>query len=131
MTEARINEAREQYRPAACRAALLYFTMNELQAIHPMYHFSLKVPALSLWGSSNGNCSQCHRITQGFSWKGLKPILFHPCLGRDLPLSLSRKSCSFNILLNGKLFFLSYKEVFGGDGGLNVHPGLLPNNFLP
>uniref|UniRef100_A0A803V436 Dynein axonemal heavy chain 17 n=1 Tax=Ficedula albicollis TaxID=59894 RepID=A0A803V436_FICAL len=42
VTEARINEAREQYRPAACRAALLYFTMSELHAIHPMYQFSLK-----------------------------------------------------------------------------------------
>ncbi|XP_068888721.1 dynein axonemal heavy chain 9 isoform X1 [Aphelocoma coerulescens] len=41
-TEARINEAREHYRPAACRASLLYFTMNELHAIHPMYQFSLK-----------------------------------------------------------------------------------------
>ncbi|NXA80882.1 DYH9 protein, partial [Thryothorus ludovicianus] len=42
VAEARINEAREQYRPAAGRAALLYFTMNELHAIHPMYQFSLK-----------------------------------------------------------------------------------------
>lgn len=68
VTEARINEAREQYRPAACRASLLYFTMNELHAIHPMYQFSLKVPALL------GGCSlfvgfikrelQSHRITE-------------------------------------------------------------------
>ncbi|NXB68815.1 DYH9 protein, partial [Struthidea cinerea] len=42
VTEARINEAREHYRPAAGRAALLYFAMNELHAIHPMYQFSLK-----------------------------------------------------------------------------------------
>ncbi|NXH32764.1 DYH9 protein, partial [Myiagra hebetior] len=42
VTEARINEAREHYRPAACRASLLYFTMSELHAIHPMYQFSLK-----------------------------------------------------------------------------------------
>ncbi|NXA70989.1 DYH9 protein, partial [Mohoua ochrocephala] len=42
VTEARINEAREHYRPAAGRASLLYFTMNELHAIHPMYQFSLK-----------------------------------------------------------------------------------------
>ncbi|NXB29063.1 DYH9 protein, partial [Eulacestoma nigropectus] len=42
VTEARINEAREHYRPAACRASLLYFTMNQLHAIHPMYQFSLK-----------------------------------------------------------------------------------------
>ncbi|NWT53909.1 DYH9 protein, partial [Erythrocercus mccallii] len=41
-TESRINEAREHYRPAAARAALLYFTMSQLHAIHPMYQFSLK-----------------------------------------------------------------------------------------
>lgn len=43
MTETKINEAREHYRPAAARASLLYFTMNDLHAIHPMYQFSLKV----------------------------------------------------------------------------------------
>ncbi|XP_064531689.1 dynein axonemal heavy chain 9 isoform X4 [Pseudopipra pipra] len=42
VTEAKINEAREHYRPAAARASLLYFTMNELHNIHPMYQFSLK-----------------------------------------------------------------------------------------
>ncbi|NXS46386.1 DYH9 protein, partial [Balaeniceps rex] len=42
VTEAKINEAREHYRPAAARASLLYFTMNDLHAIHPMYQFSLK-----------------------------------------------------------------------------------------
>ncbi|XP_068510645.1 dynein axonemal heavy chain 9 isoform X5 [Anas acuta] len=42
VTEAKINEAREHYRPAAAQASLLYFTMNDLHAIHPMYQFSLK-----------------------------------------------------------------------------------------
>ncbi|XP_054702769.1 dynein axonemal heavy chain 9 isoform X1 [Grus americana] len=42
VTETKINEAREHYRPAAARASLLYFTMNNLHAIHPMYQFSLK-----------------------------------------------------------------------------------------
>ncbi|NWR90162.1 DYH9 protein, partial [Furnarius figulus] len=42
VTEAKINEAREHYRPAAARASLLYFTMNDLHNIHPMYQFSLK-----------------------------------------------------------------------------------------
>ncbi|KAM6240343.1 dynein axonemal heavy chain 9 isoform 4-T5 [Spheniscus humboldti] len=42
ITETKINEAREHYRPAAARASLLYFTMNDLHAIHPMYQFSLK-----------------------------------------------------------------------------------------
>ncbi|NXF09729.1 DYH9 protein, partial [Smithornis capensis] len=41
-TEARINEAREHYRPAAARASLLYFTMSDLHSVHPMYQFSLK-----------------------------------------------------------------------------------------
>uniref|UniRef100_A0AAQ5YU21 Dynein axonemal heavy chain 17 n=1 Tax=Amphiprion ocellaris TaxID=80972 RepID=A0AAQ5YU21_AMPOC len=42
VTEAKINEARECYRPAAARASLLYFIMNDLNKIHPMYQFSLK-----------------------------------------------------------------------------------------
>ncbi|CAL8281941.1 unnamed protein product [Merluccius merluccius] len=42
VTEAKINEAREHYRTAAARASLLYFIMNDLNKIHPMYQFSLK-----------------------------------------------------------------------------------------
>ncbi|OCT60754.1 dynein heavy chain 9, axonemal isoform X2 [Xenopus laevis] len=42
VTETKINEAREHYRPAAARASLLYFIMNDLNKIHPMYQFSLK-----------------------------------------------------------------------------------------
>uniref|UniRef100_H2YYB5 AAA+ ATPase domain-containing protein n=1 Tax=Ciona savignyi TaxID=51511 RepID=H2YYB5_CIOSA len=41
-TELQINEAREHYRPAAARASLLYFILNDLNKIHPMYQFSLK-----------------------------------------------------------------------------------------
>mgnify|MGYP001791939022 CR=1 FL=1 len=43
ITEVKINEAREHYRPAAARASLLYFILNELFKINPMYQFSLKV----------------------------------------------------------------------------------------
>ncbi|XP_077899023.1 dynein axonemal heavy chain 9 isoform X4 [Ictidomys tridecemlineatus] len=42
VTEVKINEAREHYRPAAAQASLLYFIMNDLSKIHPMYQFSLK-----------------------------------------------------------------------------------------
>ncbi|CAJ0928425.1 unnamed protein product [Ranitomeya imitator] len=42
VTEVKLNEAREHYRPAAARASLLYFIMNDLNKIHPMYQFSLK-----------------------------------------------------------------------------------------
>eukprot|EP00066_Takifugu_rubripes_P027828 XP_011617094.1 PREDICTED: dynein heavy chain 9, axonemal [Takifugu rubripes] len=42
VTEVKINEAREHYRPAAAQASLLYFIMNDLNKIHPMYQFSLK-----------------------------------------------------------------------------------------
>jgi len=41
-TEIEINTARENYRPAAARASLLYFIINELYKIHPMYQVSLK-----------------------------------------------------------------------------------------
>lgn len=48
VNEVKINEAREHYRPVAVRASLLYFIMNDLNKINPMYQFSLKVgPHLS------------------------------------------------------------------------------------
>lgn len=42
VTTIKIDEARELYRPAAARASLIYFIMNDLHKIHPMYQFSLK-----------------------------------------------------------------------------------------
>ena len=45
ITEVKINEAREMYRPAAARASLLYFILNDLSTINPIYVFSLKVRA--------------------------------------------------------------------------------------
>ncbi|XP_016061753.1 PREDICTED: dynein heavy chain 17, axonemal [Miniopterus natalensis] len=42
ITEIKINEARENYRPAAERASLLYFILNDLNKISPIYQFSLK-----------------------------------------------------------------------------------------
>merc|ERR1711881_598159 len=42
ITEKNINEAREHYRLAAIRASLLYFILNDLNKINPMYQFSLK-----------------------------------------------------------------------------------------
>ena len=45
ITEKKINEARENYRPAAARSSLLYFILNDLEKINPLYQFSLKVSA--------------------------------------------------------------------------------------
>ena len=42
ITEQKINEAREHYRRGAERASLLYFIIDDLNKIHPMYQFSLK-----------------------------------------------------------------------------------------
>ena len=42
ITSAEIDVAREFYRPAAARASVLYFILNDLNKIHPMYQFSLK-----------------------------------------------------------------------------------------
>jgi dynein heavy chain len=40
-TEKKINETRGLYRPVAARASLLYFLLNELNRINPMYQYSL------------------------------------------------------------------------------------------
>jgi dynein heavy chain len=42
VTEVEINTAREKYRPAAARGALLYFIVSVLEKLHPMYQVSLK-----------------------------------------------------------------------------------------
>lgn len=42
-TSLKIDQTRENYRPAAARASLLYFILNDLNSINPIYVFSLKV----------------------------------------------------------------------------------------
>uniref|UniRef100_A0A8C5QH48 AAA+ ATPase domain-containing protein n=1 Tax=Leptobrachium leishanense TaxID=445787 RepID=A0A8C5QH48_9ANUR len=42
VNEVKINEVRENYRLVAARASLLYFIVNDLKKISPMYQFSLK-----------------------------------------------------------------------------------------
>ncbi|KAK6645275.1 hypothetical protein RUM43_001551 [Polyplax serrata] len=42
ITSAKIDQAREYYRPAAARASLIYFILNDLNTINPIYQFSLK-----------------------------------------------------------------------------------------
>ncbi|KAI8425202.1 hypothetical protein MSG28_007025 [Choristoneura fumiferana] len=42
VTAVKIDEARERYRRAATRASLLYFILNDIYKINPMYQFSLK-----------------------------------------------------------------------------------------
>ncbi|KAL1493068.1 hypothetical protein ABEB36_011203 [Hypothenemus hampei] len=42
VTSVEIDQAREFYRPAASRASLLYFILNDLNTINPIYQFSLK-----------------------------------------------------------------------------------------
>ena len=76
ITEVKINEARENYRPAAERASLLYFILNDLNKINPIYQFSLKVrPAagagcLPQGGAASGLhsqacCPHSHRAVPG------------------------------------------------------------------
>lgn len=48
ITSQEIDVAREFYRPAAARASLLYFILNELNTINPIYQFSLKVVQLRM-----------------------------------------------------------------------------------
>lgn len=48
ITSQEIDIAREYYRPAAARASLLYFILNDLNTINPIYQFSLKVRFLKL-----------------------------------------------------------------------------------
>lgn len=71
ITEVKINEARENYRPAAERASLLYFILNDLNKINPIYQFSLKVRGSGLGcegqGCREGPSPQASRPAQAFN----------------------------------------------------------------
>jgi len=41
VTEKEIDTARESYRPVAFRASILFFSINQLANIDPMYQYSL------------------------------------------------------------------------------------------
>ena len=40
-TERTIDETRENYRPVATRASVLFFCISDLAAVDPMYQYSL------------------------------------------------------------------------------------------
>ena len=40
-TDANISAVREEYRPVAQRAAIIYFVIDDLAAVNPMYQYSL------------------------------------------------------------------------------------------
>jgi len=42
ITEAKINETSENYRPAASRGALFYFLLSDMPKIHSFYKYSLE-----------------------------------------------------------------------------------------
>jgi len=42
VTEAKINETSENYRPAASRGALFYFLLSDMPRIHSFYKYSLE-----------------------------------------------------------------------------------------
>ena len=104
LTEIKINEAREAYRPAAARASLLYFILNDLNKINPIYQFSLKVKYLPFSFIRNlkirlGKCI--------WKWHQSLRLLFYYVL-------VCVSDLNFNCLIAGKFalkFIISDSEV--------------------
>ncbi|XP_041104916.1 dynein heavy chain 17, axonemal-like [Polyodon spathula] len=68
----KINKAHEFYRPAAERASLLYFIINDLSKINPMYQFSVKSCKQShfaLFSSVTVPQDQCVLCIVDIQWK--------------------------------------------------------------
>eukprot|EP00924_Labyrinthula_sp_SR-Ha-C_P016869 maker-scaffold_6-snap-gene-17.26-mRNA-1 protein AED:0.02 eAED:0.02 QI:0/0/0/1/0.75/0.6/5/0/4681 len=62
-TEVEIDKTREGYREAASRASLLYFVLNDLSSVDPMYQFSLVVYA-ELFQSSVSKSRSSSKVSE-------------------------------------------------------------------
>ncbi len=62
-TEKRIDAAREGYRPAAQRASILYFVLNDMSSVDPMYQFSLEA-YIELFEKSIAKAKKFEEITE-------------------------------------------------------------------
>lgn len=96
ITETKINEARENYRPAAARASLLYFILNDLNKINPIYQFSLKVshPGHEARGPSRQATPRSGSTQDGRNQRVvLWEWVFPPYLSPTAPQSELTRSC--------------------------------------
>lgn len=62
-TEKRIDAAREGYRPCAQRASILYFVLNDLASVDPMYQFSLDA-YIDLFEKSISKSKKAEELTE-------------------------------------------------------------------
>ncbi|XP_038207715.1 dynein beta chain, ciliary [Zerene cesonia] len=63
VTSHEIDQAREFYRPAAARASLLYFILNDLNTINPIYQFSLKAFSV-VFQKAISKAEPCEEVSQ-------------------------------------------------------------------
>uniref|UniRef100_A0A667XC84 Dynein axonemal heavy chain 2 n=1 Tax=Myripristis murdjan TaxID=586833 RepID=A0A667XC84_9TELE len=62
-TEIKIDAAREAYRPCAQRASILFFVLNDMSHIDPMYQFSLDA-YIDLFSLSMEKSQRCHKLEE-------------------------------------------------------------------
>nr|XP_055054184.1 LOW QUALITY PROTEIN: dynein axonemal heavy chain 2 [Misgurnus anguillicaudatus] len=63
LTESQIDTAREAYRPCAQRASILFFVLNDLGCIDPMYQFSLDA-YITLFTQSIESSPRSHKLEE-------------------------------------------------------------------
>ncbi|KAK9398328.1 dynein heavy chain 2 axonemal [Crotalus adamanteus] len=63
MTEIKIDTAREAYRPCAQRASILFFVLNDMGRIDPMYQFSLDA-YIDLFNLSINKSHRSHKLDE-------------------------------------------------------------------
>lgn len=126
VTEKKIDEARSGYKPISIRAALLYFILNDLARVDPMYQFSLSAYAdlfvqsiANSRAKSSGSNDIAKRIDAVNNYHTYA-VYKQTCLGlfEKHKLLLSFNICTKILQSNGKLPPIEFD--FFLKGALNV-----------
>ncbi|KAL0235821.1 hypothetical protein GEMRC1_002403 [Eukaryota sp. GEM-RC1] len=132
ITEIQVNKLREEYRPVAARASLLFFVLDDISKVDPMYQFSLD-SYISLFETSINKAKKCEqtpeRVEEIISYHSFA-VYNYTCRGlfECHKLLFSFQLCIKILLFEKKVDFDEYQFLLRG-GSVLDRAKQVPNPF--